>query len=675
MKTSLILLGVKQRLNSFKRTGEVFSKQKGSDPNSNVRQKLPDDFKAGSLNKTIKLLRNQYDGLIIDQNNKVMDLLKISSRDLTSKSHRSKNLIIFKNLMKLKSIDKKPIDKRILLILLGINFSQLKDKVLVTKSVEKLLDQDKNIERAKCLLNLSYYKNPVSLNRVTEFLLSGRHNNEITDTQKVEEAIKLINDGKKWGYKLNDQSYVILFDGISKKLSYGEASDSVCERLVNLFTKLCNEETATTPIFNALLSVLMKNFNNEQHMSWALFDKLNPKLSPNSQTFTIFLSGVNEFYKTKFNGIKEGNAGVDKSKEGKKLVYYQLSNELMGLADLIKTKLLTVEKLDNYFMTTYLDSYINYYGDWGHDYSDLGLKQLVNWYPELKELGERHPATELILDFSKNKRQTKDYELRKIINAKKQEDNELNLFLRKTDLPSMSQGDHKELELNRFILKKFVQALVQLDRPQQLMNTIWKMFGKYAGVEFTELPNISKGVYDVNVKHDLDFKKIEKPIDEKLIEYIMFHTSQVFVKEMKASTINLHLTDYIRPIFPTTEAFVRNILTTMNDEFHYFIRLNKNTLTRISKKHNTLTKPQLQYLIKNTSHLVESNHKNIQSSPELMDKFIKNMEQMLLANWVDIHELSETISINQSILDSCKRISNDSITALLKPCVEIVKKN
>lgn len=674
MKASLVLLGLKHRLNAFKRTGEVFQKSPKGAPTQITRQKVPDSFKANSLSTAIKLLRNQYDGLIYDQNNKIMDLLKISTKDLTNKSNRSKNLLIFKNLMKLKSIDKKPIDKRILLMLLGVNIKQLKDKVLITKTTEKLLQQDGNIERAKYLLRLSHHKNPVSLNRVTDYLLQERQHTQQEKLENIDEAIKLINDGKKWGYKLNEQSYVILFNGISKKLDYGEATESICQKSLNLFNKLHGEESATIPIFNSLLSLLLKNLDNDQDLAWSLFNSLNNKMRPNVQTFTIFLNGVNEYRKIKFDEIKK----KDLIKAQKKLLYYKASNEWFELAELIKAKTLTVGKIDKHFMNIYLNSFINEYGELGHNYANLGLKQLINWFPELNDLPhERPPVSDFALEFSKEYRQAKDYEFAKTVNDNTELTSEdaLQPYQRKTAF-SLTSEDHNELEINHFMLQKFIEGLSQLEKPDQFINMIWKLIQKYCGVEFVEsLPDVKREIYDVKIQHDIEFTTLDKPIDEKLIEFIIFKINQVYLKETKASSICIHLLDYIQPIFTDTDGLVKGIISVMNEEFHYFVRLNRNTIrTSMPKRKQILTKNQLSYLITNLGGLIQKHQKAIESNSEIKQKLVKLVSNLINAFYVEISHLSETIALNQSIIDCCSLlVSDESIATVLKPCFSVVK--
>ncbi|WEJ95995.1 hypothetical protein PSN45_003529 [Yamadazyma tenuis] len=655
MKTNTILLaGVKQKLLEFRKSGKVFLELQGD--RNTTRQKLPDPFKASTLNRCVKILRNQYDGLLFDENSNVINTSKITTRDLTNSKLQGKNLLIFKNLMKLRSVDKKPIDKTLFLTLLGVKPKTLRDKVMVTKQIEKLLQQDNDTQRARYLLNLSFYKNPVSMNRVIEFTLKTREDQDKSQKlQNVQSGLKILNDCKKWGYKPNEQTYVILFGGIARSLEYGELDQELTDTLLNLYKSV---EKPTLSMFNSLLSCLVKNLTDDQYEAWELFNSLED-FKPSAQTFTIFLQGIWNNYDIKTRNLTKSSQApsLEKNKE-----FYRLGNELIHVAQSILSKVKR-EQLDEEFVVAYITSFSHTIKKPGHDYNSDALKQLCVWVPEFNDFVDKHSVK---LDSSKALTETKAYEFKKLVNDLNAEQPTETSDLDK--VTAVINKSRSNIHINKFLLMRFVDGLCELDRPVQFINSIWWILSDFGGIEFKTLPNIKSNEYQVEVNYDLGVDDKSEVVDTKLIRFFIFKINQIFLKEMKSSSITLHLVRYIQKNERLVDSSVYDgLLSVLNEEIEYFHR----SIYNLKKEKKSLTKEHLEYLAKNLklyTDICPIDQVNWKKVSRIIDKIVDS-------NWRNMRTSKDKLKYNQLMVDSFKNYSNiKDISVSLNPCVRLVQK-
>lgn len=587
--SSVAFARLKTRINQFKKSGVLLESKK--DDEVVQRSKVPEAFRASSLNKCVQILRNQYDGLLFDDNNKVIDTSRINSRDLTDNRKRSMNLMIFKNLLRLKHHHKKPVDKNLLLTLLGINMKSLNDKVKVTEQVTRLLEQDRTVERSSYLLKLSYYKNTVAMNKLLQSVLLnyGIEGKPDSDTRKtnIEDALKVFNDCKKWGYESNVQTYATLFGGINKNMVYGELDNALAKRLVNIY-ELIEEPNLST--FNALLSCLVKDYTDDQYEAWDLFNKVEG-FKPNAQSFTIFFQGLVKLSESKVDTIRR--SGIPKL--DKNVQIYQLNNQLIDVAPVILDKI-PFKQADAHLITQYVSCFINqnYNETYGHNYSPWGLEILNQWIPELKEFVNKY---EIIIKPSKLLASKEAYNFTKTINKLAEDKSKLPAEFDPNDITKREAFVVKrttEVGVNKFILSKFVEGLAQLDRPIQFMSSMWKLLHEFSGFQFESYPSVKKGEYDVTVKVDPTVDPDQETIDSKLIQGIVYHIDQIFLKELKSSTVCLNFVKYCQKKDNLVANDTYNtLISIIENEYTHFVRSNR--VKRLGKQ--VLDVEQLEYLI------------------------------------------------------------------------------
>lgn len=340
---------LKTKLKHFIETGEVlkytplqlkklFERQKGKQ----LRQSKVGSY---SPQKALLLLKSKYGAGLQSDNGDLIDTESIKVADLKVTSEKS--LPIFEGLLNIKKATKKPIDERLLLLLLGSNREQIRDPYLVTKDVLKLLERDGKITRAVNLSKLAGNPNGiVGMNAVLEWLLK---------KGDVKSAFKNFNDRKKWGIPANEHTYVILFDSLSKCHAWGDVPDSLALKCSEIFEDLVEKCQTDKNFkknfklgiehFNSCLSLLMKNFTEDQSSAWSFFDLLIPddsnektlNIKPDAQTFTIFLNGIRQYYYVKVDKVLNDST-ISKNK--RTLELFALQGKLVSLSQLILNKLM-----------------------------------------------------------------------------------------------------------------------------------------------------------------------------------------------------------------------------------------------------------------------------------------------------------------------------------------------
>ena len=301
----------------------------------NQRKKPSEEFETKSttsynLKGALKVLQNQYDSVTFrdPNNNKPIDIQKLTTQQIKYSSPISK--LIFKNLMQVKKLSGRQINRNLALALLGTDGKQLQDSYYICENVKELLKIDNDIERAMYLCQISDKNcSIVGSNEILQWLLS---------KGKINQALKLFSKRKSSGIPTNLQTYVILFHGIAKAIPWGDdnqqkqqGSTIVNEELFNRVEKIfknwrlelatnssssssSSSKTVPIEVFNACLSVLVKDFRDEQVRAWDFFNELmaNPKenlqsINPDSKTFTIFLKGIKKYFDNEMEKIMINN--------------------------------------------------------------------------------------------------------------------------------------------------------------------------------------------------------------------------------------------------------------------------------------------------------------------------------------------------------------------------------
>ena len=431
---------VKTKLNYFLETGQIlkYSPDQYQKRISRIKEKLSYKVNQGSysLQKALLVLKSKYDNILQTDSGEIISTEKLAPVDLNIDSQKS--LDIFKALVNIKKINRRPIDEKLVLKLLGTNNVQLNDPFLVTRDVLKLLERDKEITRAVYLAKLAGSNSGVvGMNAVLQWLL------ERGDTKA---AFKNFQDRKKWGIPITEHTYTILFDGLAKAHEWGKVSDEMAEKCMQIFGNFRETSSGkaiksnknkmdkgviskcTITHFNACLNLLMKNFKNDQQYAWSFFDLLlpdstgkNSTLIADSQTFTIFLNGIKKHSQYKSELVINNDS---LTKQVKTLNLLQIQGKLIQIADLILEKVIIaatppvpptkeeVEEdpdclvkyrqkmkrqlvdIDQTFVSVFISCFINNTAGTGlhstsgshYKYIQRGLKYLSIWCPEVQSL-------------------------------------------------------------------------------------------------------------------------------------------------------------------------------------------------------------------------------------------------------------------------------------------------
>lgn len=192
-------------------------------------------------------------------------------------------------------------DKRLLFTILGVSGEQLRDAKLISDDVEKFLKRNQP-EKALLLIRLSNTKKSVvAMNKLIEYYLVNRHD--------CSTALSLFNWRKKWGIYPNEESFTILFDGISK-LPY-KISQKNANNLINIIVGLIQNTNLDFQVndihFNSAMSALINSKDGKA--IFELFDMRPKYVKKTAITYTILLKGLTSYYNTLMG--EPGNAAVD----------------------------------------------------------------------------------------------------------------------------------------------------------------------------------------------------------------------------------------------------------------------------------------------------------------------------------------------------------------------------
>lgn len=404
---------MKTKLDHFIETGEIHrltpaqEERKSRFRAQNIKRLVAKSRPSAS--KLLLVLKAKYDNTLLASKSTNIDVDKLRPRDLYVDSEHL--LDIFQALMEVKKITKKPIDDSILLTLLGSSPEQLKDPYLVTKDVLKLLERDNNTARAMQLCLMAKAHGEVGMNAVLQWCL---------EHGDVEQATKTLTRRKKWGIPANEHTYIHYYSGLAKCHEWGNVPDALAEKCVDMFTKI--EFKPTVEIFNACLSLLAKNFSDNQKRAWEFFDHLESlRIPPTCQTYTIFLNGCKKFHQSKSLLIRK-DTSINSSQRTAQLLLAQA--ELISTANMVlerlkkaaippvpptreeadaNPKLLddyrkkvrhTLMDIDPVFASTFVLCYINNYAGTSYSashgshytYLQQGLAYLQMWCPEVESM-------------------------------------------------------------------------------------------------------------------------------------------------------------------------------------------------------------------------------------------------------------------------------------------------
>ena len=121
---------VQIKLNHFLNTGEIIKRTPAQIQRRNSKS-IQNTNTAYSGQKIISILQSRYDGKLQNAAGGMINVNKLTTKDINVAS--GKSLEIFQALVGTKKIDRKPIDQKLLLTLLGTNAMQLKDPFLVDR--------------------------------------------------------------------------------------------------------------------------------------------------------------------------------------------------------------------------------------------------------------------------------------------------------------------------------------------------------------------------------------------------------------------------------------------------------------------------------------------------------------------------------------------------------------
>lgn len=254
--------------------------------------------KTYNISKALKALKDKYDAVaFVDENQKAFDIQKLKTRDLKYNSPTAR--VIFDNLLRIKLVTNRQIDRNLALALLGTDGAQLSDKFYISQNVRELLSIDGDITRALYLCRIANKESAiVGMNMITQWLLS---------RGKIDEALKVFNTRKNSGIPSDNYTYITLFDGIAKQLEWGYPTRNYIWKAINIFKGWRKElaksnDTVPAEGFNACLSILVKDFTERQALAWKFFDELADdkaqglrRIDADAQTFTILMQGIKRY--------------------------------------------------------------------------------------------------------------------------------------------------------------------------------------------------------------------------------------------------------------------------------------------------------------------------------------------------------------------------------------------
>lgn len=369
-----------------------------------------------SLQKLLLQLQQRYDAHKWQYpDGRGFSIGKLRPSDLRTDSDKAK--VVFDNLVQFKRLTKALPPPQLMMTLLGVTTEQLKDEFVVTKSVANQLKRDGDSDRAEYLARLAGAKGTVAMNQIMQWHL---------ERGKVDDAMRCFNNRKKWSIPANDQTYIILFTGLARSVEWGKASAALVEKAQGIYDNVELHPENKTATFNALLSLAVKNFDDNQKMAWDLFDKVIPdaqgkvEVIPDCQLFTVLLNGVKKKFERSIDVIRNDRHMAVVTKLEK---ISELEARLIATAELIYSKVVTgatppvppteaeakenpgllvtyrlksrrkLISIDEAFVSVFVGCFIN--KESPVQYAVRGLEYLMAFNPEIKKLMESLGANAL----------------------------------------------------------------------------------------------------------------------------------------------------------------------------------------------------------------------------------------------------------------------------------------
>lgn len=405
---------VRAKLQHFIETGEIqqYTPRELQRRQQKSRSSVQHEANRSRLSpqKALLVIKSRYDSaMLVTKAGKKIDLATVKPGDLNVTSQRLREIL--EALLEVKKVTRKPINSNLLLALLGTSAEHLKDQFVVTKETLKLLERDQDTARAMLLCQIAGSTGVVGMNAVLEWCLA--HG-------KIDDAFKSFHNRKKWRIKNNEQTYVLLFSGVAKAHAWGDISDEVAQKCIKIMENL--DVLPSVEIFNACLSVLVKNFSNDQLLAWEYFDMLqNLAVAPDAQTFSIFLNGCKKYHQ---HQVEKIHKDMKTLREEKTRLYVAAQQKLVETADLVLSKVMeraippvpptkqealddpavlaTYKKLtrkqlvdlDVVFASTYISCLINNKAGTGpsaslgshYKFVEQGLRHLLEWCPDVRKM-------------------------------------------------------------------------------------------------------------------------------------------------------------------------------------------------------------------------------------------------------------------------------------------------
>ncbi|QFZ27355.1 putative MIOREX complex component [Clavispora lusitaniae] len=305
---------IKARLEHFVETGEV---RRWSDrqqarklEHAAEKRRAAVSRNKPSLQKTLLLLQAKYDAVPLQTPQGVLDLQRLTAKDLRVDS--AKSLSIFRALVGFNSarptkaaetagspgssktaaaLPRPP--SRLLLALLGSSPDQIKDPYVVTRDVLKLLARDNDPLRAMHLCRLAGPNATAGLNAVIEWCL---------DRSDVDRAHRCLANAARWRIPTSTHTYVHYFGGLARCHEWGKVPDDLVARTLRLLDRL---DAVPLEVFNAALSLVAKCFSANQQAMVDLLEHAGDRgVAPSAHTYTIFLNGARHLHRSRADAIR-----------------------------------------------------------------------------------------------------------------------------------------------------------------------------------------------------------------------------------------------------------------------------------------------------------------------------------------------------------------------------------
>lgn len=168
----------------------------------------------------------------------------------------------------------------LLYTILGITENQLKDSVIVDKTVKRFLDRDQ-IEKAIKTCHLAKDKGTVAMNRIHAWYIS---------KGRITEAIDLYNRRKKYGILPNGATLTTIFDGCANSERLTPLQVEKIEKILLGYKDQLNYSHVHSA-FQAMLNCDDKSTALELFNKWSETPCLK-QIHPTSQLYTILIEGL-----------------------------------------------------------------------------------------------------------------------------------------------------------------------------------------------------------------------------------------------------------------------------------------------------------------------------------------------------------------------------------------------